>query len=247
MNKAKHLFFLRGLIRESGHWDGFTDRVQAALPDLQIRTFDLPGAGSRCRDRSPTSIGEMVAAMRPAFLEAKGEENFLFAISLGAMVGIQWMHDYPEDWQGAILGNTSLKGLSPFHQRLLPKNYGRILCMLRAGEAEKERIILEMTSHRREEFDRIQADWVKIRRERPVSTANSVRQLLAAARFYPPEERPRPKVLLINGAKDNLVSPFCSEMIARHWNLPLRTHPEAGHDITLDAPDWVLEQIRSFV
>jgi pimeloyl-ACP methyl ester carboxylesterase len=137
MKKTKHLFFLRGLIRESGHWDGFTERVQAALPDVEIRTFDLPGAGNRCRDRSPTSIGEMVGAMRPAFLEARGDENYLFAISLGAMVGIQWMHDHPEDWQGAILGNTSLKGLSPFHQRLLPKNYGRILRMLRAGEAEK--------------------------------------------------------------------------------------------------------------
>lgn len=242
----KKWFFLRGLIRESGHWDGFLERVQAALPDVKVEALDLPGAGPRFREQSPLSIGEIAAAMRPAFLERKGEANYLFAISLGAMAGIQWMHDHPEDWQGAILGNTSLKGLSPFHQRLLPKNYGKILKTLRASPAEKERIILEMTSHSVGEFDRIQADWVKIREERPVSTANSLRQLLAAARFYPPEEKPKPRVLLINGAKDNLVSPYCSEAIARHWNLPLHVHPEAGHDITLDAPEWVLEEIKNF-
>jgi pimeloyl-ACP methyl ester carboxylesterase len=242
----KKWFFLRGLIRESGHWDGFLERVQSALPEVKVEALDLPGSGPRFREKSPITIGEIAESVREDFLRRKGEENRLFAISLGAMVGIQWMHDHPDDFTGAILGNTSLSGLSPFHHRLLPKNYSKILRLLRGGPAEKERIILEMTSHRVSEFDRIQADWVNIRAERPVSTANSLRQLLAAARFYPPEERPKPPVLLLNGAKDNFVSPYCSEAIARHWNLPLHSHPEAGHDITLDAPEWVLEEIKRF-
>jgi pimeloyl-ACP methyl ester carboxylesterase len=241
-----HWFFLRGLIRESGHWDGFLERVQAALPEVKVVALDLPGAGARFREKSPASIGAMAAAMRPAFLERKGEENYLFALSLGAMVGIQWMLDYPSDWQGAVLANTSLKGLNPFHQRLLPKNYGKILRLLPADAARKERTILEMTSHRESEFDRIQRDWVKIRGERPVSPMNALRQLLAAARFYLPNEKPKARVLLLNSAKDDFVSPYCSERIARHWNLPLHTHPEAGHDIALDAPEWVLEEIRKF-
>jgi hypothetical protein len=34
--------------------------------------------------------------------------------------------------------------------------------------------------------------------------------------------------------------------IAQKWNVPLLVHPEAGHDLTLDEPSWVLTQAREF-
>jgi predicted alpha/beta hydrolase family esterase len=42
---------------------------------------------------------------------------------------------------------------------------------------------------------------------------------------------------------DKMVSPKCSEDIARYYNANLIEHPSAGHDLTLDDPSWVTEQI----
>ena len=74
----------------------------------------------------------------------------------------------------------------------------------------------------------------------------AARQLLAAARFHPPKEKLALPILLLNGASDQLVSPHCSRALADAWGLELRAHPTAGHDLTLDEPEWVLEQLRSW-
>ena len=50
-------------------------------------------------------------------------------------------------------------------------------------------------------------------------------------------------ILLLASLGDRLVSPRCSERIARAWNAPLRMRPDAGHDLPLDDPDWVLGQL----
>lgn len=240
-------FFLRGLVREAGHWSGFLERFEAAFPDRQAIPLDLPGNGVRFRDKSPLSVPAMTAAVREEFLKLRGEENHLFALSLGAMVGLEWMRRWPTDFRSAVLLNTSLRGLSPFHHRLLPRNYRRMFRMIFSGDpAFVERNILEMTSHKQEAFSDLIFQWTEIQRLRPVSLTNGLRQVVAAARFRPPQEKPTVPILLLNGAGDQLVDPTCSQAIARHWNLPVHVHPTAGHDLTLDASDWVLDQIREF-
>lgn len=243
---AQNWFFLRGLVRESGHWAGFLEKFEAAFPDRKAIPLDIPGNGLRFREASPVSIGAYAEAMRKEFLTKKGEENFLFAISLGAMVGIEWMNRYPNDFSGAVLGNTSLRGLSPIHHRLQPANYGRILKLMMGKDFHvRERTILEMTSHRKDRIAELESEWVEIQKRRPVSVRNALRQLLAAVRFHPPKAKPSAPILLLNGGQDELVSPACSSALARHWQAPLRVHPSAGHDLTLDEPEWVIEQLRS--
>jgi hypothetical protein len=34
--------------------------------------------------------------------------------------------------------------------------------------------------------------------------------------------------------------------IQQQWQLELRTHPNAGHDLTLDAGDWVAMQLKDW-
>ena len=70
-----------------------------------------------------------------------------------------------------------------------------------------------------------------------------LRQLAAAARYAPPAKPPATPLLLLASAGDSLVSPHCSERLAEQWKLALRLHPNAGHDLPLDDPDWVVEQI----
>jgi len=240
-------FFLRGLVRESGHWAGFLEKFALAFPHRQVVALDLPGSGTRFQETSPTTIAGYVEILRAQFLAERGDKNFLFAISLGGMVGVEWMHRYPNDFNGAVLANTSLRGLSPLHHRLRLKNWGTVLRLLSSGDLTlRERRILEITSGRRDRFPALAPEWVEIQKLRPVSKRNALRQLLAAIKFRPPGGTPRTPILLLNGAQDQLVHPRCSEALARHWGSPLRVHPSAHHDITLDEPEWVLEQLRDF-
>lgn len=247
LQKKEKWFFLRGLVREAGHWSGFLERFEAAFPGREAIALDIPGNGKRFLEPSPLTVGEMAEAMREEFLARKGEHNHLFALSLGAMVALEWMHRWPADMESAVLLNTSVRGLSPLHHRLRPRNYWRILKMALLGGLErKERTILEMTSHSHSRFAALTKEWIEIQRQRPVSTSNSLRQLIAAARFHPPKARPAIPVLVLNGGGDQLVHPNCSQALGKHWDLPVRVHPNAGHDLTLDAGDWVLEQLRQF-
>jgi len=239
-------FFLRGLVRESGHWSGFLENFNHAFPDREAVPLDLPGNGPKFRETSPLSIAATVESVRADFLNQRGDSNYLFAISLGAMVGIQWLSSYPGDLKGAVLVNTSLRGLSPLHHRLRPANYGTILKSMASNSLSfREKCILKITSRRSENFARLEKEWTEIQEKRPVSRRNAIRQLLAAMRFRPPQEKPAAKILLLNSEADGLVSPACSRAIAHHWNVPLRTNPDAGHDLTLDEPSWVLEQLKS--
>jgi len=49
------------------------------------------------------------------------------------------------------------------------------------------------------------------------------------------------------GDGDRLVSPSCSRAIARAFSAELAVHPTSGHDITLDAGPWVVEQLLAWM
>jgi pimeloyl-ACP methyl ester carboxylesterase len=240
-------FFLRGLVRESGHWNGFLENFAHAFPHRKVVALDIPGAGPKFQEPSCTSISATMESLRAEFAAQRGEKNYLFAVSLGAMVGVEWLHQHPKDFGGAVLVNTSLRGLSPLPHRLRPQNYGALLSILMSGTLEeRERKILEITSRRPEMVERWAKPWAAIQAARPVSKANALRQLLAAARYAPPRSKPAVPVLILNGGSDGLVNPDCSQRLAKLWDAPLKVEPSAGHDLTLDAPAWVIEQLKKF-
>lgn len=240
-------FFFRGLVRESGHWAGFLEKFTAEFPSRKVVAMDFPGTGSRWRERSPASVGEMVEAMRSEFLQKKGGANFAFALSLGAMVVTEWMRKYPQDFTGGVFLNTSFGGFSPFFRRLRPGTYPTVLTLFATGHPlKREEKILGLTSNVIDRQAALAREWAVIGTGRPVSKGNAYRQLLAAARFTPPEEKPNQNLLLLNSAGDRLCSPSCTQEIARHWGIGLRTHATGGHDLTLDDPQWVIDQIKDF-
>lgn len=242
---------LRGLVREQRHWEEFPARLAAALPPgSRVVCIDLPGNGVYWQQRSPSSIAGMVEAARQD-LAAQGVPGpvHLLALSLGAMTAFEWMSRYPDEVGGAVLLNTSLSAFSPFWQRLRPRNYLRILrdVLLRRAPEHRERMVLEVSTNLLADREFYVQRWTGYARERPVSVGNSLRQLLAAARYRAPANPPRCPVLLLNGAGDRLVDPRCSDAIAGALHLPLRRHPTGGHDLALDAPDWVVAQVTGFI
>lgn len=246
---ARTWVLLRGLIREQRHWEGFAEVLAARFPDDRIVTMDLPGNGELWQQNSPTRVEGMVASLR-AGLSARGLRPpfHLLALSLGGMVTVSWMTDYPGEVAGAVLVNSSVARFSPFWQRLKPANYGTILRdgLLTRSLLRKERAILAMTTNLLDDCQRenVAQRWAAYAAERPVSRANSLRQLLAASRFRAPIRLPSGvPVVILNGGGDRLVDPACSRAMARGWGLPLHVHPEAGHDLTLDAGNWVAERL----
>lgn len=246
--ETRHFYLIRGLIREARHWGVLPDLLRQAFSGAQVFTLDIPGAGDYFRQASPLSVDAMVEHMRADFLQRSraGENNTLIAISLGGMIAARWLQAHPQDFQRAVLINTSFGGLSPLYHRLRP---GAVLSMLRAAVTpprQREGVILRLVSNNADVFDEGLALWDSIRRERPVSAANAARQLWAASWFQLPAVRPAVPVLLLASTHDRMVSVECSRAIARAWQAPLREHSSGGHDLSLDDPGWILEQVRRF-
>ena len=241
---------LRGLTREARHWGGFVELLRDEFPDAPVVAPDLSGNGRRCREKSLLRVAAMVDDLR-AQLGAQGvaPPYRLLAMSLGAMVAIDWAARHPEEIGGAVLINTSLRPLSPFYRRLKPANYRRLLGLAlgAASDREWECAILELTSRRAGAKAEVLGDWLAYRRENPVAIGNALRQLCAAVRYRAPLARPSPPLLVLSSLGDALVDADCSRQLAERWQLDHAVHPSAGHDLPLDDGAWVVSQVRCWL
>lgn len=241
---------LRGLTREAAHWGSFPSMFRQVLPGAQLHLLDLPGNGARHAERSPATVQALVSDVRQQVAQRGISTPVqVLALSLGAMVAAQWAHTAPHELAGAVLVNTSLRPFSPLHHRLHPRNWPRVLRLAlgRPTPEAAERLVWQMTSRQRSVDEAVIAAWVSARRQHPVRGANALRQLLAAARYRAPAQAPAVPLLLLAGAGDRLVDPRCSHALAQAWRAPLREHPRAGHDLPLDDPHWVAEQVRDWL
>jgi pimeloyl-ACP methyl ester carboxylesterase len=240
---------LRGLTRESGHWGVFARDFATALANARVVTLDLPGNGTLHRKRSPATVERLVEDCRLQLERRNVSPPFsVLAMSLGAMAAVAWASAYPAELQRCVLINTSLRPFCPFYWRLRPANYLALARVFLATEAGKrERLILQMTSARIAENAAVVGDWTTILHEHPVSRANALRQLCAAVRYRAPNARPRAELLMLASRDDALVDVRCSRRVARAWQVQLAEHPSAGHDLPLDDPAWVIEQVRAWL
>lgn len=244
--------FLRGLTRESRHWSDFPATFQGEIPDAGIVTLDLPGNGRLNGMRSPTSVAAMAGYCRTELL-AQGirPPYYLLAMSLGAIVAVAWADKHPDEIEGCVLINTSMRPFSPFFRRLRPENYAALLRLaMPAGSAEaraREETILHMTSKLAKNRPQIVETWSAWQREHPVSRSNALRQLWAASRYRAPAHKPDVRMLVLASAGDTLVDPRCSQRLAHLWQTDFAAHPAAGHDIPLDDGAWVARQVHNWL
>lgn len=239
---------LRGLAREQGHWGRFPAILGDALGGARVLAIDLAGNGSRYRARSPASVGGLLSDCRSR-LHCAGETGpfLLVGLSLGAMVATAWMSDHPQEVEGGVLINTSLRPFSPFWRRMRPSAGLRLLRTLAEPADRAERAILELTSHSPAGHPDALASWIELRQCHPVSPGNALRQLLAAARYRAPLTAPSAPVLLLSSVGDRLADPRCSREIAARWQCAHEVHPNAGHDLPLDDPGWVAERVATWL
>jgi pimeloyl-ACP methyl ester carboxylesterase len=241
---------LRGLMREQRHWGDFPAHCRAALK-TPLTCLDFAGNGHFHARTSASTVAGMVEDIRSQLGQLKMAPPYrVLALSLGAMVAVEWAAQYPAELEKVVLINTSLAPFNPFYQRLRPRNYPALLRALLTGSLEqREALILRLTSthYGSQREAAILAQWITYARQCPVTRTNILRQLLAAIRYRATPDKPAPDLLLLAGQRDALVNVQCSKTLAQRWHCALRLHPDAGHDLPLDDATWVIEQITDWL
>lgn len=247
MSKSHQWIFLRGLGRNSVHWGPFVDEFQKCFPKDEVELLDLRGNGNLAHSPSYLSITENIRDLRARsrFIQ-QGSEVHLMTISLGSMVGVEWARTFPNEIAGLVTINTSDRGTAHFFERLRPANYLRLLKFLSRRDKDHKEIeaeILKTTTNLLPDRDH----WAEIfAKSQPTSKVNFSRQLAAAGTYEFPQQKPKTEVLMLVSNGDRLVHPNCSKRIAEMWTLKVHEHPDAGHDLPIDDPHWICEQVRNW-
>jgi hypothetical protein len=85
-------------------------------------------------------------------------------------------------------------------------------------------------------------EWAGLYHEFPLSRTNFLKQLICASQLKC-KKSSGSKYIFINSLKDKLVNPEASKGLSKYFDAPLYTHPNAGHDLPLDDPQWLSEKI----
>ncbi|MEY4547207.1 MAG: hypothetical protein RL685_3402 [Pseudomonadota bacterium] len=248
---------LRGLGREQRHWYDFPERLRAVVGSDSVCLLDLAGAGTE-RQRLPVpsvawlardvarralTLREAGEPAEPRRDEARGKRSWcVIGLSLGGMVALELAWLWPERIAHTLVINASAN-ITPLTSRLVPAAlWGLGGSLLMREPALREARMLALTSAlppaRRHEIALQATAFAAPRRLALLS------QLYAAARFFPPSPRSvRPPIAFLGSRHDRLVSVVCSRDLARRYGAPYEEHPWAGHDLTLDDPDWVCARV----
>ena len=238
---------LRGLIRETEHWGPFVGLLKEAFPGSDVHGLDIPGAGKNYQLATPTSIDGIVQSMRQDLLvleNSADKPRVLIAVSLGGMIAAHWFTQYPQDFTKGVLINTSYAQFSPPWQRLRPGALKKLLAVPLLKGIGREKRILSVVSNRPERYAELASAWAYIHQQRPVSSLNAIKQLIAAFNFQGVPARP---ILLLGSQQDQMVAHDCIKAIAHAWHVPLRSHATAGHDLTTDDPKWTVAQVNEWL
>ncbi|RZS52283.1 alpha/beta fold hydrolase [Sphaerotilus mobilis] len=261
---------LRGLSRSAAHWGELPMTWQAALrravhPQARVVCLDLPGNGRRWRERSPVRVEALAddlrqqwQALRPTLHDDAGQPLadvalHLLALSMGGMVALAWARRWPDELSRIVLVNSSLGGLAPLHWRMRPSAWPTLIRLLALPASDRacEEALFTLTSQRPALRTSAVNAWITLRRAEPVSRANVLRQLIAAARFRLGEtadlSASRVPLQVICSAADALVDPRSSRRLADAAGAPLLRHPDAGHDLALDDPAWLIEALLASI
>ncbi|MFZ9885859.1 MAG: alpha/beta fold hydrolase [Myxococcota bacterium] len=249
--KSRRWVCLRGLVRESRHWGDFPARLCAEVKGSLSSPLllDLPGVGHEAGRRVPSTVSGFVDVLRPRLFPSRRPDtrDCLLAVSLGGMVALDWLARFPDDFECAVVINTSTADLSSPFARFHPRHIPAILRAAWRGGIERERILLDITTNDpaldRDAVARRHATYAE---ERPIGVGVFAAQLLAASRCRTPRRVEVPLLVLASKA-DRLVDVRCSMRLAEQLGCEISLHESAGHDLPLDDPDWVIAAVRRFV
>ena len=243
----KHLVLLRGLAREAAHWLDFPQQLAQTLgSDWTIHCIDFPGCGSQFQQPALASIQQMTDYVRAQSSALKiAQPVYVIGISMGGMIALNWAQQFPQELAGTVLINSSA-GDQPLHWRLRARAWPAIVAALVLPVRWREHLVLRYVSNNRLNFTAHLQQWLAIQKQHPVSRATIITMLGAAARFHPQRDC-RVRGLIIASAGDRLVDCSASKDLAQRFNWPLQLHPNAGHDLPIDDPNWLCKILGAWL
>ncbi len=241
---SNNWIFLRGLTRGNIHWGAFPDLFLAANPGAQVEYLEIPGNGELSSELTPTDPKVVIEYLKQKSHLAKNNTTYhLCGISLGGMVALKWAQMYPDQVESVTVINSSLSQYSAFYQRLRPDNYSKLLGALFEKDTYKqEEAILKITSNKFEQNEKYLSFFARFALVHKVTRSNFFRQLILAKNIHL-HQFPNMKLNVLSSAKDRLVHSSCSGEISKGLKGNLVVHPTAGHDLPLDEPQWLIEQL----
>ena len=243
-----NILLLRGLTREVRHWGTFPHQLKESQKIDQVLCYDLPGAGERYQETSPLNILDYVEDLRSHLKDKLNEGDWVvMAISMGAMIALEWCKRYPDDFKKIIVINTSAKNLAGPLKRLSLGTMGFILKSLYDQTPSlREKGIKELTTNINMD-DSVVEEWIRYSEDRPVSIKNFFRQISAAAMYKAPDHMNIP-LLILASENDHLAHVSNSKKLAKKINnSQIKLHNIACHDLPLDDPQWVISNVEEFI
>ena len=239
--------FIRGLGRECAHWRDFFVHFSHITGYASCRCINLPGTGDLRQIRTPASIPAIAENVAGRLADTPGPIGIM-GLSLGGMVAIELsQHFIPEKISHLVLLNTSTK-VSPILERAMPSAFFNMVVNLIPQSIEKrERRNIALSCNLRGKDQELLNEWIAITRDRPVLRLNQLRQLWAAGSYRPDERPPSCHGLIISSKRDRFVNSACSTRLAKYWSWEHVIHPVAGHNLTVDAPFWVINKVKNWL
>lgn len=242
------IFLVRGLVRSIEYSLQNNEILKKELQeklnaDVKLHSFELSGNGRLFQEESPTSIEGMIFKLKAQYnkFKRKDAKSYMIAISMGGMIGINWLNSHKKDYDKAFIFNSSLPKFCSLFERLLPDSIPTLLSgAISSDPVYREKQIQKIIINHQDKNKDIWKGWSKVSKNMPVSFPNTLRQLWAAMRSPNPEKVSTPIFIGVS-ENDRMVSSNCSKRMAKAWNLPIFTHPTAGHDILNDDPKWLAE------
>ncbi|WP_374433847.1 alpha/beta fold hydrolase [Inhella sp.] len=243
---------LGGVGRECARWPEapqvLLQQLRRLEPASQLRLLDLPGTGRRWQERSPSHAGELVDGLRERVQNLEGPIG-LVTSSVGAALATEWARRHPQDLAALVLVSPVLRPFTPLLRAVRPSLWPTLAALLmgrRSPWALDERLFASTTNLRADVIG-LDSEWRRLRDEHPVKLRNVWAQGLAVWRYEASRRRPHGRVLLLAGRADQWFDWRISQAISRAWGAALRVHPEAGHDLLLDDPDWVARSLAEWL
>jgi pimeloyl-ACP methyl ester carboxylesterase len=233
---------IRGLARESGHWGNFPQLLGSKLGVIPL-SVNLPGCGDRNAERAGGSVPELLEQMRSEI--PRDEKKVLVGVSLGGMVALQWAQQYPQEVSAVVIINSSARNLNYSWERFRPEAVRTLLAAALSKPAEREQKILQLVCNSENVRRRYLPTFKALAEHRPVARRNFAKQLRAAYRFSAGKISPAVPGLVAVSDADRLASPRCSRALAAYYEWPLVAHPTGGHDLALEDPAWLADQITA--
>lgn len=240
---------IRGMTYTAEHWLGF-DRKMAE--DFCTIVVDHRGIGKTTLKAHPAmTVEDMADDVIQVLDHMNIARAHFFGISLGGMVTLSVGLRHPERALSLTVINSSVGGTRQLRVNPIAilKSAARVY-----SREKQETTLLPYLFHgfplETSAAKKTKSQWLKLAEGKKFPLAASIYQAIAALRFNQPEELKTLKVptLIVSAQNDRFVPMKNSQKL--HQAIPqskLVKIANAGHELTLDQPDQLIQTFKEFV